>query len=365
MPYRAGCGPWRGPAAARSGAPGARPSPPPRRSAARARRSTRPPSWSTITASGIRSPSGRGIRCSGPTSRRVSAPAADVLLEEDHAGEAAAADHPLEPARRIGPAEARDQALAGELGGRERAGGARSGAGSAGSELAVLERPTAMAGAAGAGDESRPRERHRATCDVAASRRSASGVACAAASRRAPEATPLASASEATRGGAAPARLGEEHLHVADPRLGEPGLAEGQVEAPGAAEALVVAELLEPLGRRLEALRATPAASARSWRRCPRARPSAGRSARRSSAGSTRPRAGSRRGRSPGWRSCASASRSRRRSRRSTIACRKKSPSGASSSRAAAEVGCRTTPSRPPRSSRSRRACRRCRSRSR
>ena len=59
---------------------------------------------------------------------------------------------------------------------------------------------------------------------------------------------------------AAPVGLGEEHLHVADPGLGEAGLAEGEVEAPGAAEALVVAELLEPLGRGLEALRATPAA---------------------------------------------------------------------------------------------------------
>src|SRR5688572_15762902 len=54
--------------------------------------------------------------------------------------------------------------------------------------------------------------------------------------------------------GASPERLGEQHLHVADPRFGEARLAERQVEAPGATEPLVVAELLEPVDGLLEAL---------------------------------------------------------------------------------------------------------------
>ena len=42
---------------------------------------------------------------------------ADVVVEEDHAGDAAGADQPLEPGRRLGAVPARDQPLAGELAG--------------------------------------------------------------------------------------------------------------------------------------------------------------------------------------------------------------------------------------------------------
>ena len=47
-------------------------------------------------------------------------------------------------------------------------------------------------------------------------------------------------------------RLGEHRLHEPDPVLGEARLAVAEIHPPDAAEALVVAEGLEPLGRRLE-----------------------------------------------------------------------------------------------------------------
>ena len=83
-------------------------------------RFTLPPSWSTMSSSGARSPGGRGIGLQPPRERADLRRRPDVGAQEDHAGGLAAADARQQRRRRHAPGEREDDVLAGELRGRQR-----------------------------------------------------------------------------------------------------------------------------------------------------------------------------------------------------------------------------------------------------